>query len=38
MISDFMIVEGDSETNPRIDDVEAEQRMGFLPSMIIDQR
>ncbi|NJP10466.1 MAG: cyanophycinase [Leptolyngbyaceae cyanobacterium RU_5_1] len=32
-----MIVEGDSETNPRVDVVEMGPGMGFLPGIVIDQ-
>lgn len=37
MMPDMMIVEGDSETNPRIEIVEMEPGMGFLPGVVIDQ-
>ena len=37
MMSDQMIVEGESETHPRIDMVEIEPGMDFLPGVIIDQ-
>jgi cyanophycinase len=37
MMPDVMIVEGDSETNPRIEIVEMEPGMGFLPGVAIDQ-
>jgi cyanophycinase len=37
MMPDMMIVEGDSETNPRIDVVEMGPGMGFLPGVVIDQ-
>lgn len=37
MMPDMMIVEGDSETNPRIEIVEMEPGMGFLPGIVIDQ-
>jgi cyanophycinase len=37
MMPDVMIVEGDSETNPRADVVEMGVGMGFLPGVVIDQ-
>jgi cyanophycinase len=37
MMPDMMIVEGDSETNPRIETVEMEPGMAFLPGVVIDQ-
>ena len=37
MMSDVMIVEGEGETNPRIDCVTLEPGMGFLPRVAIDQ-
>lgn len=37
MMPDMMIVEGDSETNPRMDAVEMGPGMGFLHSVVIDQ-
>jgi cyanophycinase len=37
MMPDVMIIEGDSETNPRIEIVEMEPGMGFLPGVVIDQ-
>lgn len=37
MMPDMMIVEGDSETNPRLDAVEMGPGMGFLHSVVIDQ-
>lgn len=37
MMPDVMIVEGDSETNPRVDVVEMGPGMGFLPGVVIDQ-
>ncbi|NJM90638.1 MAG: cyanophycinase [Hydrococcus sp. RU_2_2] len=37
MMPDVMIVEGDSETNPRADAVEMGVGMGFLPGIVIDQ-
>jgi cyanophycinase len=37
MMPDLMIVEGDSETNPRMDAVEMGEGMGFLHSVVIDQ-
>jgi cyanophycinase len=37
MMPDIMIVEGDSETNPRMDAVKMENGMGFLHSVVIDQ-
>lgn len=37
MMPDIMIVEGESETNPRLDTVVLEPGMGFLPQVAIDQ-
>lgn len=37
MMPDVMIVEGESETNPRIEIVEMEPGMAFLPGVVIDQ-
>jgi len=37
MMPDMMIVEGESETNPRPETVTMEQGMGFLPGVVIDQ-
>ncbi len=37
VMPDVMIVEGDSETNPRINTVEMSPGMGFLPGVVIDQ-
>ena len=37
MMPDIMIVEGDGETNPRLDTVVLEPGMGFLPQVTIDQ-
>lgn len=37
VMPDVMIVEGDSETNPRVDVVEMGPGMGFLPGVVIDQ-
>lgn len=37
MMPDIMIVEGDSETNPRFDVVDMGPGMGFLPGIVIDQ-
>jgi cyanophycinase len=37
MMPDIMIVEGESETNPRINSVTLEPGMGFLPQVAIDQ-
>lgn len=37
MMPDVMIVEGDSETNPRLEIVDMDQGMGFLPGVVIDQ-
>lgn len=37
VMPDVMIVEGDSETNPRINTVEMGPGMGFLPGVVIDQ-
>jgi len=37
MMPDMMIVEGDSETNPRVEVVQMGPGMGFLPGVVIDQ-
>jgi cyanophycinase len=37
MMPDVMIVEGDSETTPRMNAVEMGPGMGFLPGIVIDQ-
>ena len=37
MMPDMMIVEGESETNPRLEIVEMDPGMGFLPGVVIDQ-
>lgn len=37
MMPDMMIVEGESETNPRMEVVSMDRGMGFLPNVIIDQ-
>lgn len=37
MMPDIMIIEGDSETNPRGDVVDMGPGMGFLPGVVIDQ-
>lgn len=37
MMPDMMIVEGDSETNPRMEVVHMDRGMGFLPDVVIDQ-
>ncbi|MEA5509387.1 cyanophycinase [Crocosphaera sp. UHCC 0190] len=37
MMPDLMIVEGDSETNPRMDAIEMGEGMGFIHSVVIDQ-
>ena len=37
MMPDIMIVEGEGETNPRLDTVVLEPGMGFLPQVAIDQ-
>ena len=37
MMPDIMIVEGEGETNPRINTVVLEPGMGFLPQVAIDQ-
>ncbi|MBD2004872.1 MULTISPECIES: cyanophycinase [Cyanophyceae] len=37
MMPDIMIIEGDSETNPRVNVVEMGPGMGFLPGVVIDQ-
>lgn len=37
MMPDVMIVQGESETNPRLEIVEMEPGMAFLPDVVIDQ-
>jgi cyanophycinase len=37
VMPDVMIVEGDSETNPRVEIVDMGPGMGFLPGVVIDQ-
>lgn len=37
VMPDVMIVEGDSETNPRVEIVEMAPGMAFLPGVVIDQ-
>ena len=37
MMPDMMIIEGDSETNPRVNSVAMGPGMGFLPGVVIDQ-
>ncbi len=37
VMPDVMIVEGDSETNPRVEIVDMGPGMGFLPGIVIDQ-
>jgi cyanophycinase len=37
IMPDKMIVEGESETNPRMEVVSMDRGMGFLPNVIIDQ-
>lgn len=37
MMPDVMIIEGDSETNPRVDVVAMGPGMGFLPGIVVDQ-
>ena len=37
VMPDVMIVEGDSETHPRIESVEMGPGLGFLPGVVIDQ-
>ncbi len=37
VMPDVMIIEGDSQTNPRINVVELGPGMGFLPGIVIDQ-
>ncbi|MDX2098020.1 MAG: cyanophycinase [Leptolyngbyaceae cyanobacterium bins.59] len=37
MMPDMMIVEGESETNPRMEVVEMDRGMGFLPGVVVDQ-
>ncbi|WP_315790233.1 cyanophycinase [Fischerella sp. JS2] len=37
VMPDVMIVEGDSETNPRIEIVDMGPGLGFLPGVVIDQ-
>lgn len=37
VMPDVMIVEGESETNPRVEIVEMGPGMGFLPGVVVDQ-
>ncbi|NEQ31164.1 MAG: cyanophycinase [Leptolyngbya sp. SIO4C5] len=37
MMPDMMILEGEAETNPRVEVVTMDQGMGFLPGVVIDQ-
>lgn len=37
MMPDMMILEGESETNPRMEVVKMDRGMGFLPNVVIDQ-
>jgi cyanophycinase len=37
MMPDVMIVEGEAETNPRMEVVQMDEGMGFLPGVVIDQ-
>lgn len=37
MMPEMMIVKGDGETNPRVEVVEMDQGMGFLPGVVLDQ-
>ncbi len=37
MMPDIMIIEGDSETNPRVNVVEMGPGMAFLPGVVVDQ-
>lgn len=37
MMPDVMIVEGESQTNPRVNVVEMGPGMGFLPGIVVDQ-
>jgi cyanophycinase len=37
MMPDMMIVEGESETNPRMEIIRMDRGMGFLPGVVIDQ-
>ncbi|PSB06489.1 cyanophycinase [filamentous cyanobacterium CCP2] len=37
VMPDTMIVEGESDTNPRMDAVEMGPGMGFLPNVVVDQ-
>lgn len=37
MMSDTMIVEGDAETHPRLEIVETDEGMSFLPEVVVDQ-
>jgi len=37
IMPDKMIVEGDSQTNPRIEIVEMAPGLGFLPGVLVDQ-
>ncbi|MGP1372618.1 MAG: cyanophycinase [Almyronema sp.] len=37
MMPDMMILEGEAETNPRVEVVTMDRGMGFLPGVVIDQ-
>lgn len=37
VMPDKMIIEGDSDTNPRLDAVDMGPGMGFLPNVVVDQ-
>lgn len=37
MMPDVMIIEGESQTNPRVDVVAMGPGMGFLPGIVVDQ-
>ncbi|KAM3092008.1 cyanophycinase [Phormidesmis sp. 146-35] len=37
MMPDMMIVEGESETNPRMEVAQMDRGMGFLPGVVVDQ-
>jgi cyanophycinase len=37
MMPDMMIVEGESETNPRMEVARMDRGMGFLPGVVVDQ-
>lgn len=37
MMPDVMIIDGESETNPRMEVVKMDEGMGFLPGVVVDQ-